>query len=308
MPQVQSPEGLQGDPVHGERVSSTYNPNGCIPQATNPDPVAISSSTNASPIAITTDTPHGFTTGDTVQVIGHDQTGANGLWVIAVTGASTFTLTGSTGTGVGTAIGQAQDYSVNPLLTLPGDGDLESASSVNAPIAGQANVAPWLYKRVGKYNLHQVYQTGTFTSQTTVISSTALVTGSWVDLTNLTNVFSASADRYLAAGDLLHVTFGTTVLWARLLGTLSYAFAIGLSLNGGSASAISSSVRGVSLDGSISPLDRGPIMLDCWIAGGFSANDRFDISIQANKDSAAAYNLQLFAGYSLSVEHYRSNG
>ena len=289
-------------------MSSTYNPNGTIPQATNPDPVAISSSTNTSPIAITTDTPHGFTTGDTVQVIGHDQTGANGLWVIAVTGASTFTLTGSTGTGVGTAIGQAQDYSVNPLLTLPGDGDLESASSVNAPIAGQANVAPWLFQRVGKYNLHQVYQTGTFTSQTTTYSSTVLSTGSWVDLTNLTTVFSASADRYLAAGDLLHVTFGTTVELARLIGTLRYAIGIGLALNGAAASVQSSSVRVFQLDASISPLDYAPVMLDCWIAGGFSANDRFDITIQANKDTAAAYTLALIAGYSLSVEHYRSNG
>lgn len=290
-------------------MSSTYNGNGSTPAAVNADPVAISSSTNASPIAITTATPHGYGDGDYVQIIGHQtNTSANGYWQITVTGASTFTLNGSTGVAVGGATGQAQDYAIGPLVTLPGDGDLANASSVNVPNESFADFIPWTAQRLGKYNLHQVYQTGTFTSQTNTYSSTVLSTGTWVDLTNLTTVFSASADRYLAAGDLLHVTFGTTVQLSRLLGTLRYALGIGLALNGGAAAVQSGSVRVYQLDSSISPLDYAPVMLDCWISGGFSANDRFDITIQANKDTAAAYTLALIAGYSLSVEHYRSNG
>ena len=104
------------------------------------------------------------------------------------------------------------------------------------------------------------------------------------------------------------MTFGTTIVLARPIGTLRYAIGIWLALNGAAASVQSSSVRVFQLDASISPLDYAPVMLDCWIAGGFSANDRFDITIQANKDTAAAYTLALIAGYSLSVEHYRSNG
>lgn len=73
---------------------------------TPPAPVSILSSTNASPIEITTATAHGYSTGYQVVVASHlTNTAANGTWTIIVTGASTFTLTGSTGNGVGGATG-----------------------------------------------------------------------------------------------------------------------------------------------------------------------------------------------------------
>lgn len=69
-------------------------------------PRAIASSTNASPIQVTTAAPHGYATGDKVTIVGHlVNTNANGSWVVTVTGASTFTLDGSTGNGVGGASG-----------------------------------------------------------------------------------------------------------------------------------------------------------------------------------------------------------
>ena len=65
----------------------------------------IVSSTNAAPIAITT-TTHGLFTGDRVTISGHTvNTAANGTWTIIKTGATTFTLTGSTGNGIGGADG-----------------------------------------------------------------------------------------------------------------------------------------------------------------------------------------------------------
>lgn len=71
-----------------------------------PAPVQIKSSTNASPIQITTRTPHGFSNGDTVIVSGHGvNDAANGSWVIAVVDTNNFTLTGSTGNGVGGTTG-----------------------------------------------------------------------------------------------------------------------------------------------------------------------------------------------------------
>ncbi len=67
--------------------------------------VAITSSTNASPIVVTTPT-HGLMTGDIVTIASHlVNTGANGTWQIIVLSATTFSLTGSTGTGVGGATG-----------------------------------------------------------------------------------------------------------------------------------------------------------------------------------------------------------
>lgn len=66
---------------------------------------SITSSTNASPIVITL-ASHGYATGDTVVVTGHTtNTNANGTWEIISVTSSTFSLTGSTGNGVGGASG-----------------------------------------------------------------------------------------------------------------------------------------------------------------------------------------------------------
>lgn len=66
---------------------------------------SITSSTNASPIVITL-ASHGYATGDTVVVTGHTtNTNANGTWEIISITSSTFSLTGSTGNGVGGATG-----------------------------------------------------------------------------------------------------------------------------------------------------------------------------------------------------------
>lgn len=68
--------------------------------------INIASSTNANPIEITTASPHPYATGDQVVITGHlVNTNANGTWVITKTGASTFTLTGSTGNGIGANTG-----------------------------------------------------------------------------------------------------------------------------------------------------------------------------------------------------------
>ena len=59
---------------------------------------AITSGTATSPISITTLGSHGLTTGDTVTIEDvRGLMGANGTWVVTVTGLTTFTLNGSTG-------------------------------------------------------------------------------------------------------------------------------------------------------------------------------------------------------------------
>jgi hypothetical protein len=73
-----------------------------------PSMTAIASSTNANPIEITTSSPHGLATGDTVFISGHlVNTGANGTWAIIYVSPTKYTITGSTGTGVGGATGTA---------------------------------------------------------------------------------------------------------------------------------------------------------------------------------------------------------
>lgn len=68
--------------------------------------LSITAATNATPIAITTASPHGYTTGQTVSIVGGGgNLNMNATWVISVTGPTTFTLTGSVGNGVYTSGG-----------------------------------------------------------------------------------------------------------------------------------------------------------------------------------------------------------
>ena len=68
----------------------------------------ITGATNTSPISITTSSSHGLATGAIVTIIGVlGNIGANGTWPITVTSGTTFTLTGSTGTGAYTSGGTA---------------------------------------------------------------------------------------------------------------------------------------------------------------------------------------------------------
>ncbi len=70
--------------------------------------VFITSSTNASPVQITK-SAHGLSSGDVVQIKAHTtNTNANGVWIITVDGANTFTLDNSVGNGVGGASGTYQ--------------------------------------------------------------------------------------------------------------------------------------------------------------------------------------------------------
>ncbi len=100
---------------------TTYVANASGPYATPPNYVqqvakAIVSSTNASPIVVTV-TSHGYTTGDTIYIVGHlVNTAANGSWAVTVLSGSTFELDGSTGNGVGGATGTAYRYSDLDLI------------------------------------------------------------------------------------------------------------------------------------------------------------------------------------------------
>ena len=70
--------------------------------------VNISSSTNANPIVITTSGSHGYSTGDTVFITGHNtNTNANGTYTITVTGATTFSVPVA-GNGTGSNTGTIQ--------------------------------------------------------------------------------------------------------------------------------------------------------------------------------------------------------
>lgn len=114
-------------------MGSTYD--GIAANIVFPAAINISSSTNASPISVTTSTPHNLQTGDQASITGHQvNTNANGAALtITRTGASTFTINGSTGNGIGGATGTVQPLTYGGATTLPSDGDARNAASVNVP-------------------------------------------------------------------------------------------------------------------------------------------------------------------------------
>jgi hypothetical protein len=93
---------IAGDEI---RIKATPDPtsigNATWTGGASPNTKTITTSTNASPISITCSN-HGYSTGDYVAITGHlNNTNANGVWEITVTGTNTFTLSGSTGTTPG---------------------------------------------------------------------------------------------------------------------------------------------------------------------------------------------------------------
>lgn len=106
--------------------------------------ISIVSSTNATPIAIVANA-HGYSTGDSVSIAGHlINTNANGEFTIVVTGVNGFTLDSSVGNGVGAGTGTVTSFV--GLLTIPADGDVRNAASVNVATEGAADREQLLYQ------------------------------------------------------------------------------------------------------------------------------------------------------------------
>jgi len=112
-------------------------------------PRAIASSTNATPIQVTTAAPHGYATGQKVTIVGHaTNTNANGSWEVTVNGASTFTLNGSVGNGVGGATGTFAPKSKYALcsgyrnVVLAFDTDGGGDAALTAKLVGSIQTTP----------------------------------------------------------------------------------------------------------------------------------------------------------------------
>jgi hypothetical protein len=102
-----------------------------------PSSATIASSTNATPIVITTPSAHGFSTSDTVYIVGHTtNTAANGTWVITVLSSTTFSLTGSVGNGVGGATGTVLKVVESNVQSISAAGVYDFAADLSNMLAG----------------------------------------------------------------------------------------------------------------------------------------------------------------------------
>ena len=121
------------------------NPN----NVTTPLTATITGASNTSPIVITT-SPNAFNTGDTVLIAGvGGNIGANGTWTITVLTTSTFSLTGSSGTGAYTSGGTATDESITPAASILQDGtDNLVAANLNAAVSTALDRTQWLQGQI----------------------------------------------------------------------------------------------------------------------------------------------------------------
>ena len=290
-------------------MSTTYNANGTIPAVTAPVVVAIGASSATSPIVITTTALHGFATGDTVEITAHDQTAANGLWVITVLTTATFSLDGSVFIGAGGATGIAQDYSVNPLITIPADGDAASASSVNPAFEGIFNAVPFLYQRAGAWRVYAedfVAVGGGFPPiLPPVIWSPVTVTapsGAWITLTNTAAILTG----YCRNGDVIdvsamissNVSGGGASIFANMVNRqpLAVQITIGASVTQG---------PGVLVNAILAYVETSYPSGRFVVFGAPAGGSAFSISLAAY--GAYAGTVELFDEYLVKFTQYRSN-
>lgn len=301
-------------------MSSTINQDGTIPEATTGGTAAptclITSSTNAAPIVVQTTSPHGCQDGDTVRIEGHlTNTAANGLWTVLVGDSTHVTLLGSTGNGVGGATGILYDYAINPVITIPSDGDLANGASVKPAFAGTFNLAPFLYERTGKYNLRNQYLIQTpfaggnpFASWTTQLVPN---TNTWTTIAGTSGLLAAAlgyAPVYYgrpASYDFLDISFTTTQ--SNDCASNNMALGLGISLNGGAYAYLVGSSQVVPYATSLS----GGLSLVGFSLCGSSAvqGQTFDLCLMGFVASAAsvASTVALQGDWTLNVKQLRAN-
>jgi hypothetical protein len=126
---------------------------------TPPAALTITGVVNASPAIITVSgtLPAAFLSGVTVDITGtQGATGVNGVWVATVTGASTFTIPNGLIPGVWTSGGSVQPLYLQ-AQTIPADGDVRSAASVNVPLESLADEIAYLTTAVGGLKIYQYF-------------------------------------------------------------------------------------------------------------------------------------------------------
>lgn len=289
-------------------MSETYVPNGTVPAPTvgANTRYTIQSSTNASPIQVTFTAGTAINDQDTIEIEGHlVNTAANGVWVARKVSGSVYNLVGSTGNGVGGQTGYAIDYQVTPAITIPDDGELITASSVNPAFESNANALPFLYRRAGAARLVDVYDVdwsedgsgwGTFASSSTSFAAMNVGSASSPGLF----LFASGTDPAppaIQAGDFFECFLSLQGL-CDTAGQFNRV-CLGFSQNGGGFSPIG-----------------GPFALfaNTIIGGtlafrktGLGATSWFDFAVMVSSSTGSTAQFQGIGAGHLLVNHYRPN-
>lgn len=173
-----------------------------------PAKINISSSTSVtgSPIVLQTASPHGMTSGDYVDVQGHNTNiFANGRWPISVVDTTHVLLVGSLGfTGdAGGATGTVCSLGIGPTFAVPSSGDNRNAASVGPGLKnGAGDRSALLALQVGQYKQlkPQAQDVEDTTGQAQWLGFASFVTqGVWTQIHSFNNITG------LEPGDILDV-------------------------------------------------------------------------------------------------------
>jgi hypothetical protein len=279
----------------------------------NPAPViagngrfAITASTNTSPIQLTISPAPGFEDQDVIEVLGHaTNTHANGVWNATKINSTTYSLNGSVGNGVGGATGYCVDYTVDPRVTVPGDGDLASASSINPAIEGIFNLNPFFYRLVGKYRLVDIYFTTVVDDAfSTSPINVAVSSSTYAAIGALSGLISFTAPAQVFGGnDFLEISFNASVNPG---GTASgIGLGIGVAYAGGAYSLIGGSASVIAASNPTFV----PIHLASFLPSPFGATtySTFNLAVMFALISGAPTSFDIQGSYKLVVKHYRPN-
>jgi hypothetical protein len=192
-------------------MGSQYN--GIPGNISYPGTTAIASSTNATPIVVTTSSVHNLSTGDYVDIEGHQtNTNANGVWPVTVLSTTTFSLTGSVGTAVGSG-GTVQPLNMGNTATLPADGDPYAAATYTPGYGAALDRVTRLNVATGSYKIAN-FQTVGLTSDAVgfaPFTAVGVSAGAWTGFGEVGGPFSGYPLSVTGmTGDILEIScFGT---------------------------------------------------------------------------------------------------
>ena len=256
---------------------------------------SITSSTNASPIAITL-ASHGYATGDTVVVTGHTtNTNANGTWEIISVTSSTFSLTGSTGNGVGGASGtvrlrnnsrviMASDTGVKNLASHGNVGSGRTAWTASANVTTSLNTTDFKEgDSSDSIAIGASFTTGlaAYKATTSTLASSCATTSFWIKQTSGTVAVANDVSIRLCS-DIAGATSIKTIL-VPALATLNRWTVVSVDTSG-----LSGDIRSVAL---YVDADKGAqTFLICNIVG--SGSDQVDLSCLIGKNTGTGMDAE----------------
>lgn len=151
---------------------------------------------------VTTSTAHGFTTGDTIAITGNTLSLANGPFVITVTGASTFSLNGTSGTGgssgtggtAGVSFYLSKGVSIDGVFTLGRNGI--GSGSEGSLLTGTTGIPVICLSVACSGGSCSSLTAGTYTVQGSMISG-VMITGGYC------SIMAANGAVYMQLDDVL---------------------------------------------------------------------------------------------------------